>query len=298
MTQANASDNSLKIIIPSVLLLHACALLLLLTFSQEHPPLPLPKKLVVSSIKLKPVPKVLPKNTPIAQTAPLPQNKEIQEVKAEPKQEAKEAKKEEVVVQAPKVEKKPTPKKPPPKPKAAPNPAPKPTVTKKPPEKTKPTKTPVAAAKPPTPKAPPLEQKQKELLSKAMEKIGKIDTASDKVIATGNLSKTLPKTLAALSIDSLSVEAAPSMGFEELAYRDELAMRLKLQLKLPEYGEVKLKLKVERSGKVLDVNIVKSTSEKNSAFIKKTLPTLSMPPFGNQFKGESSYTFTITLSND
>jgi colicin import membrane protein len=292
MIAARVEDNSLKLIVPSVLLLHGCAIFLLLFISYEHVPLPIPKKLVVSSVKL--TPKVTTPPKPIAPIAAppqaIPQPKPEAPIEAKPKEPAKSPPKESKPVEkAPaKPEKKPVPKKPV-------------TPVKKPAAKPKPVKA-VAAKpaepKPAPPKTPQLEQKQKELLTKAKEKIGKIDTASDKVIATGNLSKALPTALAALSIDNLSVEAAPSMGIEELAYRDELAIRLKLYLKLPEYGEVKLKLKLERSGKVMDVNIVNSSSEKNSAYIRKTLPGLALPPFGNQFKGESSYTFTITLSNE
>ncbi|MFV0339808.1 MAG: hypothetical protein ACK5MA_04135 [Parachlamydiaceae bacterium] len=294
MIAANAEDNSLKLIVPSVLLLHACALFLLLFYSHEQPPLPIPKKLVVSSVKLTPKTATPPKPiaaAPPVQAKPQPKEEAAPPVKAKPQEPVKKPQEKPASKPVVKPEKKPEPKKPP-------APAKKPAAKPKPVKKTEVAKAIEPKPSPPSSKTPQLEQKQKELLIKAKEKIGKIDTASDKVIATGNLSKALPTALAALSIDSLSVEAAPSMGFEELSYRDELALRLKLNLKLPEYGEVKLKLKLDRSGKVLDVNIVHSSSEKNSAYIRKTLPGLALPSFGNQFKGESSYTFTITLSSN
>lgn len=293
-------DQSLRVIIPSVLFLHACALVLLFTFSAEHQAPPIPKKLLVSSIQLKPKTPSIPKRTPIAEAPapPIPKKelaKEEEPQKVSAKEETKPAKKEAASTPTPKVEKKTAEVKAPAK-----KPVAKKDVPQKKPVAAKPAPSPkpVAAKPEPTPKTTLLQEKQLALLSKAKEKIGKIDTASDKVIATSNLSKNTPQKITGLSIDSLNVEAAPSMGLEELAYRDELALRLKLLLKLPEYGEVKLKLKIDRSGKVMEVNIVNSSSEKNSAMIKKALPQLTMPSFGTQFKGSPHYTFTITLSNE
>ena len=146
-----------------------------------------------------------------------------------------------------------------------------------------------------------LKQKQRTLLSQAKEKIGKIDTSSDKLLAVANSSligANTPSRIESLNIDTLSIDSSIPLNTKERAYRDELAQRLKLLLKLPEYGEVKLKLTVERSGEVSMVKILSSQSSANKKYIEKTLPKLKMPPFGDNFGVEGSNTFTITMSNE
>ena len=85
---------------------------------------------------------------------------------------------------------------------------------------------------------------------------------------------------------------------KEIGYRDELAGRLKLLLRLPEFGEVKIKLTLSRAGKVAKVSIVSAESAANRTYIEKTIPTLSFPSFGNNFGTLPEYTFLISLSND
>ena len=88
------------------------------------------------------------------------------------------------------------------------------------------------------------------------------------------------------------------MGDHEVSYRDELANRLKLLLRLPEYGEVKVKLTIERSGKIAKVLIISSESSANRKYIEKTLPGLTFPQFGTRFGDVDQYTFSITLGNE
>jgi colicin import membrane protein len=105
------------------------------------------------------------------------------------------------------------------------------------------------------------------------------------------------------SISKLEIEALPDLSGPALTsgekhYRDELASRLKLLLKLPEHGAVQLKLTLNRAGKALKVQIVKSVSQANKNYIEKTLPTLVFPAFGSHFENLSEYTFSIQLSNE
>ena len=81
------------------------------------------------------------------------------------------------------------------------------------------------------------------------------------------------------------------------AYEELLADRLRLLLTLPDYGNVTIRLKLNRQGKVLDVTIVKSASEENRQYVQKALPTLSLPPFGRSFGSEADHTFQLVLSN-
>jgi hypothetical protein len=196
----------------------------------------------------------------------------------------------------------------PPKPKQTPQPKPKPRPQ---PKKTEKKKQPVAEKKAkPAPiaekkkvetKPKPVDRaqiKNRELLAKAQESIAKIK-ASSGTIGAG-------KTAKRSELQVPQLEAIPKIGEEEMAgwsigevgYRDELASRLKLQLRLPEYGEVKVKLTLARVGRFVKVFIVSSESKTNRQYIEKTIPTLTFPPFGQHFDNKDEYTFSITLSND
>ena len=84
----------------------------------------------------------------------------------------------------------------------------------------------------------------------------------------------------------------------ERTYYDELIHRLKLALRLPEYGSVKLKLTLSSDGKVFKVQVTGSKSAKNKSYIEKTLPSLSFPRFGSNFSGQKEQTFRLNLCND
>lgn len=149
--------------------------------------------------------------------------------------------------------------------------------------------------------------KQRELLAKAKENLAKIGESRDK-IGSGSFSNkisslndtTIPQQLGNLQIDALPVGTALSgeLSAKEASYRDEIAMRLKIALSLPDYGAVKLKLILNRSGKVESVQILNSESHKNKQYVEKTVPSLIFPPFGNRFGDASQYSFVVTLNND
>lgn len=144
--------------------------------------------------------------------------------------------------------------------------------------------------------------KQQKLLSQAQETIAKIDKSRDKVSRT-NLSDPgfvhSPVAISNLQIDSFAdYGSKQQLSSQEASYRDELASRLKLLLKLPEYGEVKIKLTLERSGKVAKVVIISAASATNRKYVEKTLPTLTFPAFGANFDQSSQFTFSITLCNE
>lgn len=144
-------------------------------------------------------------------------------------------------------------------------------------------------------------QRQEKLMSEAQESIAKISqnkhkTPTNKPVSTVPDS---PQTLAHLEIDSISgVKGDVPLSSYEMSYRDEIATRLKLLLRLPEYGDVKVDLTLDRTGKVSKVSIVNADSTLNRKYIEKTLPELSFPPFGIHYASATEYTFSITLSNE
>ncbi|MFN4175049.1 MAG: energy transducer TonB, partial [Parachlamydiaceae bacterium] len=149
------------------------------------------------------------------------------------------------------------------------------------------------------PQAEALKQRKRALKDQARSYSSKVDTNSSRLKGGSSLdSISLPSQLGELKIDNLAISTESSLSVRERGYRDELASRLKLTLKLPEYGVVKLKLTLNRLGKVTDVTIVQSESAGNKGHIKKALPSISFPPFGDNFIGHETYTFQITLNSE
>lgn len=124
----------------------------------------------------------------------------------------------------------------------------------------------------------------------------KKETAPAKVIATAPVAaKAVPKPpRAELLVPTLAtvvaVAPAPSYGEFLIAY-------LQSALDLPEYGDVRLKLEIDRFGRLIDCQILEAKSQENSTFLKNALPTLTFPCLNDFDIIETSQTFTITFRN-
>lgn len=145
------------------------------------------------------------------------------------------------------------------------------------------------------------DKKQKELFEKAQESLAKIKQSRDKLPPkprkeTNDLKS--PTELTDLRIEQLPAASTNSLTQHEVNYRDELAGRLKLMLKLPEYGEVKIQLTINRSGQVKSVEILSAESTLNSKYVEKMIPSLTFPSFGHRFQNMNQYTFALTLRNE
>lgn len=306
-------DRSLVPISASVLLFHTVFIAWILFYSPEKPPKPafVPKKLVVQTVHLSP--------QKIATADIIVPPKLIQPVPSIP-QEPKKEPEPEPVQKKPEPKKEIPPEKPkPPEPKKAPPKEPPKKVEKKPappkkkeePPKPKPK---VEVKKPTEVDKAVLEQKKKqeeeaaakkklqsELLSKAQERIAKISTSRDKTTADRGKSvdlSSVPKGIVSLHVEDLNTPSGVSMSAHEISYRDEIAGRMKLMLRLPEVGDVKIKLTLDKSGNVVKVVIVNSESAANKTYVEKNVSTMSFPPFGSNFGNENQHTFSITLSNE
>lgn len=142
---------------------------------------------------------------------------------------------------------------------------------------------------------------QQKLLMQAKETIAKIDKTRDKLSSSSSFESSmipLPGGISSLEIDGLPEKSMSKIGDHESSYRSELASRLKLLLKLPEYGDVNIKLTIDRSGRVANVVVVSAESGANRKYIEKTLPALTFPSFGSNFSNAAQFTFSITLSNE
>lgn len=143
--------------------------------------------------------------------------------------------------------------------------------------------------------------KQRALLQSAQENIAKIEQTRDKIKqakAGSSSGVTNPRTIGTLQIDARFNDDGGELTYQEKGYHEELATRLKLLLRLPDYGEVKVKLTLDRSGRFSNVIILSSESDKNRKYIEKTLPALTYPGFGKNFGDLPQHTFVIILSNE
>lgn len=310
--------DAVKIIIAVVV---ACHLLFLFLMGRSAEYIVQPhvqlRKLVVKTVQLNEKKKVLPKASaqPLPPVSPKVAEKSLPQAEA-PAEVIIEEPIAEVVLEKKKIISKPTPKPTPPKTTVKKEIKPSKKVTPKPKETVKPEKAATAIkketpdpvkkaettkaepAKPTVdPKAEAAKARKQQLLANAqasMSKTKKVSKAELNQIAL----MTVPSGLSDLSIDALPKEPQESMSMREIGYRDELVGRLKLFLKLPEHGEVTIKLTLSRSGKVNKLQIVSSQSAVNKSYIEKTLPDLTFPPFGSNFGDNKEFTFLISLSND
>jgi outer membrane biosynthesis protein TonB len=289
-----------------------------------------PKKLIVKTISLQSERMVTveqPQAELIAEEMPLP----VEEEKApEPKIEEKkkpEIKKPEVKKEEkpkpkapPKETKKKTPvqaeKKKPPAPKKSAPPKPKSTPQKKTASQNSESKKP-KATKPDTQKQAQQEaeraraaaEKKKQektaaLLSDALSFLNQYDAIqSEKSTIQKNVSSLSSEAPSQVTVQAASITPTIESDGDEFSggertYYDELIHRLKLALRLPDHGSVKVKLTLSSDGKVVRVSIVSSKSSKNKSYIEKTLPTLSFPKFGSNFSGQKEQTFRLNLCNE
>lgn len=117
-------------------------------------------------------------------------------------------------------------------------------------------------------------------------------------VSTTNHEPSHSTALPSLSELDMAQTASGPYGKVEQSYEEILAARLKMLLTLPDYGDVKVKLTLERNGGVVSATVLRSESADNRAYVENILPTLRLPPFGKNFGVEPQHTFQIVLSND
>jgi colicin import membrane protein len=276
----------------AVVLLHIALILAIGAAHHEKIPTILPKSLVVQTIVLESKPIPAPTAPPIKQPIRAP----------------------EPVIAEPVIAEKPAPPLDPPldthqipEPQiSAPQ---KKAVKKEPPKPAVKKKKPVALPKKQTKKPPTATQKnsqktaQKKLEEKKASMLREALSSLNRVEKHAPSTKTAAVTVSAPKIGSLSAEnmtpsASSAKEAKAPSYHDELVQRLKLALQLPEYGEVKLELTLNRSGKVVKLKCVQAKSRKNANYLEKMIPSVTFPPFGHNFTNEKQHTFRLRLSED
>ncbi len=166
---------------------------------------------------------------------------------------------------------------------------------KTPPQSPKPKKPEVVAKQEAPPPVAPSPQvvKDRTLLQKASQSLAKIQKTTDNSTKKQDNSIKIPTALK-MSEPLVKAKADPGVTL----YSDEISSRLKLLLKLPEFGSVTVKLTLKRNGEVKQVDILKSLSELNAEYVKKALVTIRFPGFGTAFERNDEHTFEIILENE
>ncbi len=159
---------------------------------------------------------------------------------------------------------------------------------------------PVKKSAPPKKSKPPV--KKAEAKAKPQKKVSQHEERKGDLIAQARerlsqVGKTSKKIDQAKGVESLKIDSLES-GVEDHGYYTLLAGALRQNLRLPEFGEVKIHLTLDCQGKVIHVKIVNAQNENNQRYVEKVLPKVVFPPFEKAFKNEKEHTFTITLAND
>jgi len=76
---------------------------------------------------------------------------------------------------------------------------------------------------------------------------------------------------------STPTPSTPTTTTSSLSPTETIGTFLRDCLELPEFGEVKLRLTLDKSGRLLDLEILEAKSEKNAQFLKNRLPELEFP---------------------
>lgn len=132
------------------------------------------------------------------------------------------------------------------------------------------------------PKPPPV---PKNLVEEFESAVTKIEEKRGKVYSNPKLE--IPRLEAPVHTD-----ASFPAGFNEPSYQETLAAYLHQALNLPEYGEVKIQLTLNKDGTVAKLSVLKAESSRNKTYLEKNLPLLKFPSL------EKEETFVFTFCNE
>ena len=120
------------------------------------------------------------------------------------------------------------------------------------------------------------------------ESIAKIESKNDKPVVSRKAATPL-----ALQIDAVSEEEGSASG----DYIDLLTHHMHRLLSLPEYGEVKIQLRLRQDGSVAKITVLKAQNEKNRLYLESSLPHLQFPRFEGAYASKKEHTFVLTFCN-
>ncbi len=142
----------------------------------------------------------------------------------------------------------------------------------------------IIVKKTPTKKPTPTTQKNKKTVKTVR---GKLDKNVATIKAKSAPQKHKPPSLSTSKEQGIE-------GKEKHSYLQQISSSLKEWLTLPEKGVVKLTITVQANGKIVNIELLSSESEKNLHYLKTVLPGIKLP----SFEENKEITFTITFCDD
>jgi len=178
----------------------------------------------------------------------------------------------------------------------------KPAPEKKQPKKTpapKKEKTPAAKKEkaPEKPKASAVDTKRQDAVKKAQASLAQLNKESHSTSANKTQETSAPRVelAARASVPSLASNATST---SRDSYEDELTQRLRMELRLPEHGEVRIALTLSRDGQVKSVEVFDTQSAANRKYVQNMVPALHFSGFGKHFPDQEARRFVLVLTND
>ena len=87
-------------------------------------------------------------------------------------------------------------------------------------------------------------------------------------------------------------------GSQEAEFKGLLTDFFKRCLKLPEYGEVKVRMKIKADGSITNVSIVSSKNKKNEEYLKSTLLKIYVPWLNKYLSNQDEADIIVCFTND
>lgn len=136
------------------------------------------------------------------------------------------------------------------------------------------------------------EDSKKKLLKMAQESLAKIEKRSDNLELNSIKSEKIGKLEKIGALKSIIESSTDSNS------KSQLCAQLRSFLKLPEYGQVEIKLSLDKTGKVVTLKVLETKSDRNRKYIEELLPRLTFSLHGTDFGKEHIKSFNITLTNE
>jgi hypothetical protein len=142
----------------------------------------------------------------------------------------------------------------------------------------------------PSPKEPTQEfDIPSSLLKQLEESIAKIEQKDDKQCKSS--------TIVAASLSSRETVTLAQEDSILPSYTASLIKELTKMLQLPEYGIVKVKMKIDPTGKIVELLVLQAESKANKLYLEKRLPNIVLPRYNEQLMLNDEQTFTLTFCN-
>jgi len=171
---------------------------------------------------------------------------------------------------------------------STPSPAPKKKEIQAPIKKTKPvakkteTQKTLPTPSKPKPKSPSTEKQWKEL----EERIAKIE--AKRATMTNKSDWKAPQ-----KVEVSSPTASLEKEGKQESYADFLISYLQHHLQLPDIGEVKIQVYVDRNGNLEKMTVIQAESEKNKRYLQAQLPKMTFPPLEGETLSSQSFILTF-----